>query len=473
MRVQPRWSLDALAPLATGLLWLLTGFSEGALLSIVACVIGVPLLATATALLLWPGDRQITHYLALVALPSPVVALLVAPWFGFTSLALVAGGLLSFLVAGRVATRQMVLPEGVPPAPLSFGVCRKVATDEALLGFFVSFAHIPRDRAVARDVTDLRALRAYADENDWTGTPEALHRTPVAPVDFRLAPKKSQGCRFEWLRFDSGFEPAPDLPGVARWQAHGSNRRMAARIFRHPGGPRPWLICIHGYRMGLDGLDLSLFRANRMHHTLGLNVAMPILPLHGARSIARITGGHFLDGPLADLVHAQAQGLWDLRRLKAWIAAQQPGMPIGALGYSLGGYHAALLAAFEADLACVIAGIPLTDIPAALWRHMPGLHLRYMEAQGISQAELGALMAPVSPLHLAPVVPHERRYIFAATADQLVDPAQPYRLWEHWGRPVMHWYHGSHLSVRRETDLLPFVENALRRHGLLGNPDAG
>ena len=159
MRVQPRWSLDALAPLATGLLWLLTGFSEGALLSIVACVIGVPLLATATALLLWPGDRQITHYLALVALPSPVVALLVAPWFGFASLALVAGGLLSFLVAGRVATRQMVLPEGVPPAPLSFGVCRKVATDEALLGFFVSFAHIPRDRAVARALHEVEVLR--------------------------------------------------------------------------------------------------------------------------------------------------------------------------------------------------------------------------------------------------------------------------------------------------------------------------
>ena len=35
------------------------------------------------------------------------------------------------------------------------------------------------------------------------------------------------------------------------------------------------------------------------------------------------------------------------------------------------------------------AGIPLTDIPAALWRHMPGLHLRYMEAQGVSQAVAG------------------------------------------------------------------------------------
>jgi hypothetical protein len=76
-------------------------------------------------------------------------------------------------------------------------------------------------------------------------------------------------------------------------------------------------------------------------------------------------------------------------------------------------------------------------------------------------------MAPVSPLHLPPAVPHERRYIFAATADRLVDPEQPLRLWEHWGRPAMHWYHGSHLSVRQEAELLPFVEDALRRHGLI------
>ena len=467
MRAQPRWLLGALVPLFTGLFWLGLGLPHSVILAFVACLPGVPLIATGTALLLWPGDRQITHFLALVSLLSLVLAVLVAPWLGWASIGLLVGGLLSFLMAGRVAARHSVLPAGVPLPPLSLRVYAKVATDEALLGFFVSFARIPRGRVVERDVDELQSLRAVADARDWRGTPAAFHRTPERPVDFTLTPKKSQGCSFEWLDFESGFVADPELPGAERWQGHLPNRRMSARIFRHPGGPRPWLICIHGYRMGLDGLDLSLFRANRMHHKLGLNVAMPILPLHGARRIARITGGHFLDGPLADLIHAQAQGLWDLRRLKAWIGAQQPDMPIGALGYSLGGYHAAMLAAFEADLACVIAGIPLTDIPNALWKHMPDLHLRYMEAQGISQAELSALLAPVSPLHLKPVVPHERRYIFAATADQLVEPDQPYLLWEHWDRPSMHWYHGSHLSVRREADLLPFVEDALRRHGLI------
>lgn len=466
MHAQPRWRLCALVPLVTGLAWLFLAAAHGVVLALVACLPGVPLLATATALLLWPGDRQITHLLALSALVSLCVALFGAWWLGWASLGLLAGGALSFLIAGRAAVRQATLPADVPLPPLSIGVCLKAATDEALLGLFIGFARLPRGATLARDAQELATLNAQAAARDGQGPGAALHRTPEAPTDFTLTEKQSQGCRFQWLRFDSGFEPDDGLPGAARWRAHRPNQRMAARIFEHPGEPRPWLICIHGYRMGLDRLDLSLFRANRLHHTLGLNVAMPILPLHGARSIARVTGGHYLDGPLADLVHAPAQGLWDMRRLKAWIAARQPEVPIGALGYSLGGYHAALLAAFEADLACVIAGIPLTDIAAALWQHMPALQLRYMEASGVTEAGLRAALTPVSPLHLTPVVAHERRYIFAATADQLVDPAQPYRLWQHWQQPAMRWYNGSHLSVRREAELLTFVEEALGRHGL-------
>ncbi|MES1946332.1 hypothetical protein C84B14_03261 [Salinisphaera sp. C84B14] len=467
MRDQPRWQLAALIPLAVGLFWLASGWGHAWAVAIPAAFAGVPILGCGTAIALWPGDRQITQYLALGALVSAPIAVLLSPWLGWSALVLLVGAVACFLVAGWVATLESVRPAAVPQPPLSLGVCRKVATDEALLGLFVAGARIPRGAVVKRDYNELLALQAVAENGYWANGAQHWHRTPHAPADFRLLPTRSRGCEFEWLYFDSEFEADPALPGAARWEGHRPNQNMAARIFRHAGAPRPWLICIHGYRMGIDGLDLSLFRAKRLHLKFGMNVAMPILPLHGSRSIARVTGGEFLDGPMADLIHAQAQGLWDLRRLKAWIQADQPDQPVGALGYSLGGYHAALLAAFEADLACVIAGIPLTDIPAALWAHMPTLHLRFLEAQGLSQGALSELMAPVSPLHLDPLVPKERRYIFAATADQLVAPDQPLRLWRHWDEPAMHWYHGSHLSVRREAELLPFVENALARHGLI------
>ena len=468
MRRQPRWFIAALLPLAVGILWLNLGWSAGPLAGLIATLPGAILTAAGGALLLWPGDRQISRYLALAAVVSLPLALFLWPTFGgAAALLLVAGGVAAFLVAGLAALFQNPVPRAVPMPVVSATLARKAATDEALLGWFMNSARIPRGRMVARDHVEIEAAETAARRHGWRAQPQTLHRPPPAPRHFDLQSARGGRLAFEWLTFDSAFRPHPALPGGARWHGHAANRTMRARVLRHPGAPRPWVVCVHGYRMGLDWLDLPLFDVAHLHHRLGLNLIMPTLPLHGARTSTRLTGGLYLDGPLVDLLHAQSQALWDLRRCIAWVRAQQgEDTPIGVLGYSLGGYNAALLAAFEPTLACVIAGIPLSDIPAALWHHMPGLHLRFIEAQGITQARLSELLEPVSPLALTAAVPRQRRYLFAASADQLVPPAQPLRLWTHWDRPTMHWYHGSHLSVRHERSLRPFVTRALRESGL-------
>ena len=46
---------------------------------------------------------------------------------------------------------------------------------------------------------------------------------------------------------------------------------------------RPWLVCVHGAEMGRAALDLALFRAWHLHEDLGLNVVLPVLPMHGPR----------------------------------------------------------------------------------------------------------------------------------------------------------------------------------------------
>lgn len=464
--------LGAALAVATGVLWLFAGWRQGWVLGLFASLPGVSLIACASAFMAFSLRRdELIATLSLLCVVSLVFALVLTPFVGWMSLLLILGAIATFMATGRMGLARIERASGRPAPPDSATLWRKVATDEALLGFFVASARLPRGEALREDLAEVDELARLVARRGWLRTPAALHERPPVPTDFELRDARLPNTRFEWLTFDSGFEPDPALPGAARWQSHAPNRTMAARIFRHRGAPRPWLVCIHGYRMGIDAMDLQLFRAKRLHHKLGLNIAMPILPLHGQRRIARLTGGLFFDGPMADLMHGQAQGLWDLRRLVAWIELQQPGMPIGALGYSLGGYHTALLAAFEPNLACVIAGIPLTDIPAALWRHMPARHRDALAAHGLSQVELSELMAPVSPLHLAPVVAHERRHIFAATADRIVGPDQPLRLWQHWNQPDMHWYHGSHLSVRSETGVLPFVEHALRENGLIDRVD--
>lgn len=470
MHWQPRRFLPALVPMLLGLFWLWAGWRADWLIAIVVCLPGVVLIGTGAGQLLWAGDRHLCYHMALAGPTSSVLALLLWFWLSlWPGLILILGGPAVFLIAGLALRIQHPVPPAVRPPATRIKLLAKMATDAALLGFFVNCARIPRGHAVDTDLRELAALGDLQIQRGWICDRTALHDPSMTPQNPRVSQTRAAGRSFEWLTFASRYVPDPALPGCERWPAHRANRTAAARILRHAGAPRPWLMCVHGYRMGLARLDFQLFDVDYLHHELGLNVIMPILPLHGVRSTSRVTGGLFLDGPMADLFHAESQALMDLRSCLAWVRAQQPGASIGAFGFSLGGYNVALLSGFEPDLACVIAGIPLTDIPDTLWQHLPTAHARYMEMSGLNAAAVSARLRPVSPLTVEPRVPVERRYIFAATADQLVPPDQALRLWQHWGQCAMQWYDGSHVSVRHESDIRPFVDAALAESGLLAH----
>ena len=223
---------------------------------------------------------------------------------------------------------------------------------------------------------------------------------------------------------------------------------------------RPWLVCIHGYRMGMPWLDMSLFSPAWLVDRLGVNLVQPVLPLHGPRRIGMRSGDHYLDGDPLDLFFAQAQALSDLRQTLAWIRHQDPEARIGVYGISLGGYNAALLSNYADDLDFVVAGIPVVDFTDALWRLLTPSHRRYFEAEGMDQAFYRSLLAPISPLHQPTRLAPDRRFLFAANCDRVVLPEHPLALAAHWEVPV-HWYQGSHLSVRRERVTRETVEQAM------------
>lgn len=462
-----RWFWPALIPLITGLLWLAIGWGSGVLCGILATLPGALLLATGVALLLWPGDRQISHFMAFGSVLSLLLSVTIFILVGFLAgLLLAALAALNFIVSGYASLHQDIAAPGVPAAKTNVGMAAKVAIDEALLAYFVSSANVPTGVKVAEDAAEVAALNELLDKKGWRNNPADFHRQPVAPDKFELAQRKAGGQTFEHLRFDSAFEPHPELPGAQRWQAQANNRGMHAWIFRHPGPPRPWLMGIHGYRMGLPLMDFSLFDIAYLHHRLGLNLALPILPLHGPRRTFKRSGSGFLDGNILDMLHAETQAAWDLRRILAWLRQDQSAPAVGVMGFSLGGYNTALVAGLESGLACAIAGIPLTDMGGAVWRHMPELQRRQLTAQGLDLAQIQRALTPVSPLALPPLVAAQRRYIFAATGDQLVPTDQPQKLWQHWQQPEICWYHGSHLSVRRESSVRRFVSSALAQSGL-------
>jgi hypothetical protein len=163
---------------------------------------------------------------------------------------------------------------------------------------------------------------------------------------------------------------------------------------------------------------------------------------------------------VVDSIHAEAQAMWDLRRLLAWIR-EHGGGPVGVFGLSLGGYTAALLSALE-PLDLVIAGIPAVDFRRLALRHASPLDLRRADPSGPGYEATAEALRVISPLAIDSRVPLARRAIFAGIADRIVPPDHPRDLWLHWGRPRIVWYPGAHVTFRHHRAVGRLIEDTFR-----------
>lgn len=324
-----------------------------------------------------------------------------------------------------------------------------------------------------RPVSDVQAFQRITDEvsaaldyyqrRGWLDNPERYFKKPPVLTDVTVRQVKGRRHNHQRLVFDSGYAPYRGEPGRDRWLGYTANDREYALMLRHRR-PRPWLVCVHGAEMGRAGFDLAVFHARHLHEDLGLNVVLPVLPMHGPRGRRLPKGAVFPGEDVLDNVHATAQAVWDIRRLMSWIHRQQPDSPIGLNAISLGGYVAALVASLEDDLACAILGVPVADLVEVLARHS-GIGRDDPRRETIElAAPIGRM---VSPLSLEPRVPLAGRFIYAGIADQLVHPReQVIRLWRHWGRPQIVWYRGGHTGFLGSQPVHRFVDEALVQSGL-------
>ncbi|WP_197283689.1 alpha/beta hydrolase family protein [Mycobacterium sp. Marseille-P9652] len=352
-------------------------------------------------------------------------------------------------------------PAELPIARPTIAVARQVFHDElVLLGMRV---FLPVGEADAADRVDREVTAAldFYGRRGWLDSPEGFFAAPPPPTDVAVAPVKIRRRTLRRIAFDSGYEPHPGEPGRERWLGYAPNRRVRALLLRHRE-PRPWVVCVHGALMGRGAVDLRLFRAWHLHEDLGLNVVLPVLPLHGPR---KNKGAAFPGQDLLDDVHAAAQSVWDIRRVISWIRSQEPGSSIGLNGMSLGGYVTALVAGVEDGLTCAVLGVPVADLIEVLGGH-GGLGDDDPRTHTLERARpLGRM---VSPLSLTPRVPKSGRFIYGGLADRLVNPReQVLRLWEHWDRPEIVWYHGAHTGFFRSRPVQDFVDAALCQSGLV------
>ncbi len=408
---------------------------------------------------------QLCAWLPLLGLPLAIAVLVADP--GLVSLALLASSPLLFLLSGWVSYQRETDIAGLPVRELKWSLALKIALDEAMLGYFVSTTRTPARRRVPEIANEvLRAIDAFGRQG-WLDNPAAFHQTVHSPQVFELEDRLAIGHPFKSLSFPSSYVSHSELPGAERWETYGATHTVHARIFEHEGGPRPWLMCVHGYRMGWPYIDFQLFSPGWLHHKLGFNLIMPLLPLHGLRKIGMRSGDGYFDGELLDLLHAEAQALTDLRSCLLWLREQRQVPRMGIYGISLGGLNASLLSCLDAEIDSLIAGIPLVDPLRVFELNAPTRLMRGLQQAGVGIEQVRALLAPISPLSMECRVPLAGRAIVAGMHDKIVSLEPILALQAHWNDCPLHWYAGTHLSVRRERDVRAWLRSTWKAHGMI------
>ena len=355
-------------------------------------------------------------------------------------------------------------PGELPVARPTIALAAQAFLDEIVLTGFRLLRSAPDATRLAWITREVIAALDFYGQQGWLDKPEGFFAAPPALTDVTVRTVDNMGRTYKRMFFDSGYEPHAGEPGRERWLSYTGNNREYGLMLRHRQ-PRPWLVCVHGAEMGRAALDPILFRAWHLHSDLGLNVVLPVLPMHGPRARGLPKGVAFPSEDVLDQVHGAAQAVWDIRRLVSWIRSQQPDSMIGLNGISLGGYLTSLVASLDDGLICAILGIPAVDLVELVDRHA-GLSGHHALGQTMKLAKPIGRM--ISPFALTPRVPMQGRFIYAGIADRLVHPRdQVTRLWQHWGRPQIHWYSGGHTGFFRSRPVQRFIDDALVQSGLV------
>lgn len=466
------WPAAAIVPVAVGVFWIWYSTQAGLLGIFLGAIPGALLLATGLSNLLWAGDARIFQFMS----SGAVVGAVISPFTTFVSgpiiaLLLFLASTTSYVVAGYLALGQEPVPSEAPEPDMSLKQSYTAAGDElSMCSIVLTTSPLwvgPRATRIGDELNE--ALELFEDKK-WLANPASYHREPQPPEKPRREPLRHKSWDMDRLTFESGYEPWPEEPGRDRWLSYTDNRTAHAWVMQHPGEPRPWLVGLHGIRMGFPRGDLLLYRPEHLHHELGLNLLLPILPIHGPRKVGAVSGDRILSGDVMDTMHAGAQAMWDVRRLLSWLRSPEQSAPaIGVIGYSLGGYTAALLAGLRNDADCIISGNPAVDPSGLFWRNALSLTTRYLKTAGVTEEKMDALMRPVAPLALGPQIAWEKRAIFCGVADRVVPPAEATSLWRHWEQPRIQWYQGSHRGFLRTPEGEKFIEETLRATGVLPN----
>jgi pimeloyl-ACP methyl ester carboxylesterase len=251
------------------------------------------------------------------------------------------------------------------------------------------------------------------------------------------------------------------------FESHQRNTIARAMHWRHDDGPRPTILVVHGFTGSPYWLNSNFFQLPWFYGH-GCDVVLAILPFHGMRNdrFAPYSGsGLFSDG-IGTFTEAMFQGVCDLRVLVDYIESTGSAH-VGITGLSLGGYLTALMAAVEPRLHLAIPNCAVTEVGSLIdgWFPAGSLLKAGLRLGKVDEETNAAAMSVHSPLRYPAVLPKDRLFIVSGLGDRLSPPEQSARLWEHWGRPRIHWFPGSHILHLRRATYLREIGRFLRDTG--------
>jgi hypothetical protein len=312
-------------------------------------------------------------------------------------------------------------------------------------------------------MTGLAAITArYApfanDIDGFFGKPEPRRFDVVASGSRRG--KRGTYERLD-VRWASRVEPiASEIRGS--FLGTPENHRAAARIFRGPGKGRPLALLIHGYRAGQYLLEERVWPLDWFLDN-GVDVALFVLPFHGVRA----TAGRSPRFPGSDprfTIEGFRQAIGDLSDLAATFEADGAPATI-ALGVSLGGYTASLLATAR-PLAFVGPIIPLAsfaDIARAAGRLVGTPEEQRLQHEAIESAH-----GIVSPLARTPLVKGSRMIIGAAHGDLITPVMHAEKLSKHFEAELIKFPGGHILPIGRRA-VFKAIGSRLRELGIFSS----
>jgi dienelactone hydrolase len=298
------------------------------------------------------------------------------------------------------------------------------------------------DRSRVRQVP-LHGLRPYGEsplsaeaclDPAYLADPGRFYPTPppIRP-DLWETTEDADGVEVEALSFASA---APF--GIA------ANDRVNVRFYRPARRAPFWnLLIIHGiWRQDTDFED-KLCRDFARH---GVSCALMTLPFHWQRAVPGApSGAYFLSSDPLWTSAAFRQTIIDARGVLELLRGR--GVPVGVIGFSLGGIVAHILMSLE-PLDLGVSALAGGNTAGIVWESMlTRAHRQAMEARGVTYERLSSLWATGDPTRYAERGRPPRLLMLNARYDRLVPLRFTKELWEALEKPPIHWLPAGHITA--------------------------